>query len=41
MAHYLKNADSLVKKTPNAFINESENEAKAMSDINLQRSSDV
>jgi NADH-quinone oxidoreductase subunit I len=36
-----KNADSLVKKTPNAFINESENEAKAMSDINLQRPKDV
>lgn len=36
-----KNSDSLVKKTPNAFISESENETNSMSDINLQGTKDV
>jgi NADH-quinone oxidoreductase subunit I len=36
-----KNSDSLVKKTPNAFISESENETKVVSDINLQGAKDV
>ncbi|ORI10644.1 NADH-quinone oxidoreductase subunit I [Campylobacter concisus] len=36
-----KNSDSLVKKTPNAFISESENETKVVSDINLQRVKNV
>ncbi|WP_103628355.1 NADH-quinone oxidoreductase subunit NuoI [Campylobacter concisus] len=36
-----KNSDSLVKKTPNAFISESENETKVVSDINLEGAKDV
>lgn len=36
-----KNSDSLVKKTPNAFISENENETKVVSDINLQGAKDV
>ncbi|WP_103583228.1 NADH-quinone oxidoreductase subunit NuoI [Campylobacter concisus] len=36
-----ENSDSLIKKTPNAFISESENETNSMSDINLQRVKNV
>ena len=36
-----ENSDSLIKKTPNAFISESENETKVVSDINLEGAKDV